>query len=94
MSEAHHHCLAPTRARSGMDPLLPFLDSALAAPVTISARDVQRIDSVRLHILLSAQKRWARDGQPFRIVDMTPTFRIGLERLGVPADQFDKDAQQ
>ncbi|MBS0124953.1 STAS domain-containing protein [Thetidibacter halocola] len=94
MSDIHFHAMGPARARSGEDPLVPFLLGALKGPVTISTRDVNRIDSHRLQILLVAQRRWASDGVPFTVTDMSPAFRQGLERLGLDADHFDKERPQ
>ena len=94
MADIHFHALAPARARSGEDPLVPFLLSARGAPVTVSARDVRRLDSLRLQTMLVAQKQWMIDGQPFTVTDMGPAFRDGLERLGIPADQFEKETPQ
>lgn len=91
MSEIHFHAMGPTRARNGEDPLVPFLLGATNDPVTISARDVARIDSHRLQILLVAQRKWASDGKGFAITDMSASFRDGLERLGLQSDHFDKE---
>ena len=94
MSDIHFHAMGPARARSGEDPLVPFLLGALKDPVTISARDVNRIDSHRLQILLVAERRWASDGVDFAVTDMSPSFREGLQRLGLDADYFDKEMPQ
>jgi anti-anti-sigma regulatory factor len=94
MAEIHFHALAPARARSGEDPLVPFLLGARGAPVTVSARDVTRVDAARLQLLLAAQRQWAADGAPFRVIDMAPSFHEGLERLGVDADQFETEVPQ
>lgn len=94
MSDIHFHALGPARARSGEDPLVPFLLGALKAPVTVSARDVARLDSHRLQLLLVAQRQWAADGALFKVTDMSPTFRDGLERLGIAADHFDEETLQ
>ncbi len=91
MSDIHFHALGATRARSGEDPLIPFLLGARSAPVTISAREVQRLDSHRLQILMVAQNQWARDGAPFRVTDLSPGFRSGLERLGMAGEFFDEE---
>jgi anti-anti-sigma regulatory factor len=45
-------------------------------------------------MLLVAQRQWQRDGQDFAMTDMTPTFRQGLERLGLAQDHFDKEPAQ
>ena len=94
MQDINFHALGPTRARSGEDPLVPFLLGARKRPVTVSARDVQRLDAHRLQLLLVAEKQWASEGQKFQVTDMTPTFREGLERLGLSPDHFDMEAQQ
>ena len=91
MSEIHFHALAPARARSGEDPLVPFLLGARHGPVTVSAREVNRLDSHRLQLLLVARKQWLTDGIRFRVTDMSPAFRDGLERLGVAATHFDEE---
>lgn len=88
----HFHALGASRNHNGPDPLVPFLKAARKTPVTISARDVDRIDSHRLQILLSAEKQWRADDAPFQVTDMSPGFCAGLERLGLSPDHFDKDA--
>ena len=94
MQDIYFHALGATRARSGEDPLVPFLLGARNAPVTISARDVQRLDAHRLQLLLVAEKQWRSDGSVFQVTDMTPTFRDGLDRLGLAPDHFDKEMPQ
>lgn len=94
MPDVHFHALGATRARSGDDPLVSFLLNARLAPVTISARDVARIDSNRLQLLLVAQRQWARDAVPFDMIDMSPRFRDGLARLGLAPEHFDKETPQ
>ena len=94
MSDINFHAMGAARARSGEDPLVPFLVGARDRPVTVSARDVHRIDSYRLQLLLVAQQQWASDGKPFQVTDMSPAFRDGLERLGLASDHFDKDTPQ
>lgn len=94
MSDIKFHALGATRARSGEDPLVAFLLNARRLPVTISARDVARLDSHRLQLLLVAQKQWAHDAVKFGIADMSPGFREGLERLGLASDHFDKEPLQ
>ncbi|MFW2545580.1 STAS domain-containing protein [Primorskyibacter sp. 2E107] len=94
MQDINFHALGAARARSGEDPLVPFLLGARKAPVTISTREVQRLDAHRLQLLLVAEKQWLADGSPFQVIDMTPTFRDGLERLGLKPDHFDKEMPQ
>lgn len=94
MQDISFHALGATRARTGDDPLIPFLSGARNTPVTVSARDVQRIDAYRLQILLVAEKQWGADGVPFDLTDMAPNFREGLERLGLSPDHFDKEGRQ
>lgn len=94
MQDIHFHALGSTRARSGEDPLIPFLLGAKDAPVTVSAREVQRLDAHRLQLLLVAEKQWCVDGAAFQVTDMTPTFREGLERLGLAPNHFDKETPQ
>lgn len=91
MSEIRFHALGAVRARSGEDPLVPFLLNARGARVTISARDVARIDSHRLQVLMVARAQWAGDGVSFTVTDVSPTFAAGLERLGLAGDYFDKE---
>ncbi len=94
MAEIHFHALAPARARSGEDPLVPFLLGARGAPVTVSARDVARVDASRLQLLLAAERQWAVDNAQFRVTDMAPSFRDGIERLGLDPDYFETEAPQ
>ncbi len=88
------HALSAQRPRQGIDPLLSFLKDVGHAPVTLSARDVHRLDAYRLQILISAERQWQIDGLDFQITDMSPAFRSGLERLGLSPDHFDKEPQQ
>jgi anti-anti-sigma regulatory factor len=94
MPEVHVHALAAARARSGEDPLVGFLLNARHAPVTISARAVTRLDSHRLQLLLVAERQWQREAVDFSVTDMAPSFREGLDRLGLPRDHFDKETPQ
>lgn len=74
--------------------MVSFLLNARKSPVTVSARDVSRLDSHRLQLLLVAQKQWVMDDVSFEVTDMSPTFREGLERLGLPAAHFDREMPQ
>ena len=56
MADIQFHAMAATRARSGEDPLIPFLLNTRGKPVTISAREVVKCDSHRLQVLLVARK--------------------------------------
>ncbi|MBO9467400.1 hypothetical protein TRP8649_03270 [Pelagimonas phthalicica] len=94
MPDIHFHALGSARARSGEDPLVPFLLSARNHPVTVSAREVRRLDSHRLQLLLVAEQQWMADGSDFTVTDMSPSFREGLERLGLDAEYFDKEKPQ
>ena len=94
MSDVHFHAMGPGRARTGEDPLVPFLRSARGGQVTITARDVHRLDAHRLQVLLVARQQWIVDGVPFKVTDMSDSFRAGLERLGIDADHFDKEPVQ
>lgn len=94
MSDIHFHALGSARARSGEDPLVPFLLTARNGPVTVSVRDVRRLDSYRLQLLLVAERQWLLDGVDFKVTDMSPTFREGLERLGLGPSYFDKETLQ
>lgn len=89
MTELHSHVLDPGRNRNGEDPLVPFLLGARHMPVSISVRDVLRLDAHRLQILLVAQKQWQAEQLPFTVTEITESFRAGLKRLGLPAGQFD-----
>ncbi|PIL20569.1 hypothetical protein P775_08550 [Puniceibacterium antarcticum] len=73
---------------------MTFLQGVEKGPVTLSVRDVHRVDAYRLQILISAERQWQIDGLEFQIIDMSPAFRSGLERLGLSPDHFDKEAQQ
>ncbi|AUC52229.1 hypothetical protein CDO87_03060 [Sagittula sp. P11] len=94
MPDINFHALGPHRARSGEDPLVSFLLNARKAPVTVSARDVARLDSHRLQLLLVAQKQWEADAVKFEVTEMSPSFREGLERLGLTSDHFDRELPQ
>jgi anti-anti-sigma regulatory factor len=94
MSDIHFHALGSARARSGEDPLVPFLLTARKGPVTVSARDVRRLDSHRLQLLLVAERQWLLDGADFKVTDMSPTFREGLQRLGLGPNYFDEENSQ
>lgn len=94
MPDIHFHALGSARARSGEDPLVPFLLNARNAAVTVSARDVRRIDSHRLQLLLVADQQWALDGVDFQVTDISPSFREGLGRLGVDSEYFDREIPQ
>lgn len=94
MPDVNFHALGAARTRSGEDPLVAFLLNARNSPVTISARDVPRLDAHRLQLLLVAQKQWAEDAVGFELIDMAPGFREGLARLGLPRHHFDKEAPQ
>lgn len=91
MADIEFHAMAPTRSRSGEDPLVPFLLGARGNSATISARDVRRLDSHRLQLLLVAQRQWMIDEKPFSVTDMAPSFRDGLTRLGLPEDHFEQE---
>lgn len=82
------HVLAPKRARSGADPLLTFLQKNEGVPVCISFELVDRLDSLRLRALLSAQAHWQAAGWPFATENLSPACAEGLRLLGVPDDQF------
>ncbi|MEB3419693.1 hypothetical protein ACFSDD_13970 [Salipiger marinus] len=94
MTDLQLHVLEPARNRNGEDALVPFLLGARHMPIRISAREVARLDSHRLQLLLVAQKQWALEQVPFQLIETSATFRAGLERLGVAPDHFDKDAMQ
>ena len=88
-----HHALSEKRPRSGADPLLQFLNGAVGKPVCLSAVAVDRLDSLRLRTLLSAQLKWAADGLAFRVTDIGAPFRDGLTRLGLTPGHFDTEDQ-
>lgn len=81
--------VAEKPAHSGEDPLWQDLSNAIGQPVVISVAAVARIDTRRLSMLLGAQRQWAKDGQSFAVVDLSPSFRQGLERLGLSSRHFD-----
>ncbi|MCA0940134.1 hypothetical protein CLG85_008955 [Yangia mangrovi] len=89
MTELHSHVLDPGRNRNGEDPLVPFLLGARHMPVSISMRDVLRLDAHRLQILLVAQKQWQEEGLTFSLTEINETFRGGLDRLGLRPTHFD-----
>lgn len=91
MPDVHFCALSPARSRSGEDPLVAFLLSARNQPVTISMRDVPRIDSYRLQLLLVALQEWRRAAIAFKVQDMSPGFREGLARLGLAQTHFDEE---
>lgn len=93
-SQHFTHVLAPARPRSGEDPLLTFLEASRNSDVRLSARDVQRLDALRLQTVLVAQRQWQSDGRSFELTETTDAFRAGLQRLGLAPDHFDKDASQ
>ena len=94
MPDINFFALAPTRARSGEDPLIGFLLGARGGAATISAREVSRLDSHRLQMLLVARRQWMTEGREFRVTDMSPVFREGLERHGLAANHFDEETAQ
>ncbi|MEC3862516.1 STAS domain-containing protein [Mesobacterium sp. TK19101] len=85
------HALADRRPRNGTDTLLTFLQGAVGKPVCLSVAAVDRIDSLRLRTLLSAQAKWRSLGLAFGLTDISDTFRAGLVRLGLPETQFDPE---
>jgi anti-anti-sigma regulatory factor len=94
MQDINFHAMGPSRSRSGEDPMVAFLLNARSTPVTISAREVHRLDSHRLQLLLVAQKQWMIDGVQFGVTDMSPSFREGLTRLGLDENHFDEEPVQ
>jgi chemotaxis protein CheX len=51
--------------------------------VRVDASDVQRLGTLCAQVLLSAQRTWVAEEQPFEIIDASEAFREGLIRLGV-----------
>ena len=51
----------------------------------MDAAKVQRLGGLCLQVLLSAQRTWAVDGQPFRVVNASPDFLDGLKAFGASA---------
>jgi chemotaxis protein CheX len=49
----------------------------------LDACDVQRLGTQCAQVLLSAQRTWQAENQPFVIKDASEAFREGLNRLGV-----------
>ncbi|NDC89247.1 MAG: STAS domain-containing protein [Bacteroidetes bacterium] len=93
MSDIQFHAMGPTRARSGEDPLIPFLLNARGKKVTVSARQVGRLDSHRLQVLLVARRQWASEGVPFAVTDTSPAFGASLERMGLPSEFFENEVK-
>lgn len=88
MPDIQFHAMGANCARSGEDPLIPFLLNARGKQVTVSARDVGRLDSYRLQVLLVAQRQWAAEGIEFSVTDTSPAFAASLERLGLSQNFF------
>ena len=68
--------MAESRCRSGQDPLLPFLQGARKSPVQIQAQAVEKLDAMRLQILLSARKKWQEEHLRFEMANSSPQFHI------------------
>jgi len=49
----------------------------------VDASDVQRLGTQCAQVLLSAQRTWLAESQPFEIKNASEAFREGLNRLGV-----------
>jgi chemotaxis protein CheX len=74
--------------------LRPVLDLTAAAPlkgefgerrgrpVNVDASDVERLGTLCLQVLLSAQQTWTLDGVPFSLGATSPAFEEGLATLG------------
>jgi chemotaxis protein CheX len=56
--------------------------AAKGGPLEVDASKVQRLGGLCLQVLLSAQRSWAVDGKPFRVVDPSPDFLEGIKSFG------------
>jgi chemotaxis protein CheX len=56
--------------------------AAKGGPLDVDASKVQRLGGLCLQVLLSAQRTWAVDGKPFRVVDPSPDFLEGVKAFG------------
>jgi chemotaxis protein CheX len=56
--------------------------AAKGGPLDVDASKVQRLGGLCLQVLLSAQRTWAVDGKPFRLVDPSPDFLEGVKAFG------------
>lgn len=56
--------------------------AAKGGPLDVDASKVQRLGGLCLQVLLSAQRSWAVDGKPFRVVDPSPDFLEGIRCFG------------
>jgi anti-anti-sigma regulatory factor len=92
MADVRIFKLAQRRMRSDTEPLLAFLKEAKGQPVTLDMSDVARLDCLRLRTLLSAHRKWLRDGVPFKLRGLTHSNRDALRLLGVDPLQFEEEA--
>ncbi len=63
-------------------PLLETLKARQGTPVTLQAGEVRRLGGQCLQVLLAAHRRWADDGQAWRIADPSPAFSDALALFG------------
>jgi chemotaxis protein CheX len=56
--------------------------AAKGGPLDVDASKVQRLGGLCLQVLVSAQRSWAVDGKPFRVVDPSPDFLEGIRCFG------------
>ena len=88
---SQRHSLAAKPPRTRGDPLLSFLTGAEGADVVIDMAEIDRLDSQRLRVLLSAQAHWRARGAQFRLTGLSDTAAAGLRRLGLPDGQFETE---
>ncbi|SPF81938.1 STAS domain-containing protein [Pseudoprimorskyibacter insulae] len=83
--------LPKRRGRSDDDPLLTFLKASLGRPVLLDLSDVDRIDSLRLRTLLSANRKWRQDGARLAITGLTDACADMFRLLGVDPIIFEQE---
>ncbi|MFY0692691.1 MAG: hypothetical protein JXR14_12305 [Paracoccaceae bacterium] len=81
-------------AAGGEDPLFSFLKAQQKSPVTVSLRQVPRMDALRLQILLAAQCQWLSDAVPFAVTEISEGCAESLVLLGLEPDHFQLDITQ
>ena len=82
----------PDRTNGAPDAgLLEFLRSNSGLPVRISARDVRRLDTRLLQLLLSAARAWQDRQLDFRLCDVPDALEHTLGQLGVQPGMLHRD---
>jgi chemotaxis protein CheX len=98
---------ASPAAGAPMIKLAPVLDLKAASPLAseflahrgeelrVDASRVQRLGGQCLQVLLSAAATWKADELPLAVVNASPDFIEGLQRLGIaPAEFIDQELPQ